>query len=91
MKIDQVIDIAIKKLAELSLDDKFIPSLEVYHKPNNFNQSCYICSRPLEKGELIEKEVVGATGAGYLRYTYAHLDCFLAMLFHTINKVDGDG
>lgn len=91
MEIQEAIDKGVKKLAELSLEGHpFYVQADIYHKPASHEQMCYVCRKNLKKGDLVLKEQCGATRSGYSQYIYAHLDCFLAMLFHTITKVDGD-
>lgn len=93
MEINEVIEQGIKKLAELNLDGQ--SSLryrldDIYHKPASHRQVCFVCYGVLQKGDLVRREQSGATHSGFPTYAYAHLDCFLALLFHTITKVDGD-
>lgn len=91
MEIDKVIESTIKKLAELSLDGNPLGYMrgDIYHKPGSHRQVCFVCYSELQKGDLIRKGICGATRSGYLKYDYAHLDCFLAMVIHIILELKG--
>lgn len=92
MEINEAVAKGIEKLAELNLEGRFPGYMHdgIYRKPNFYPQLCHVCGEGLMKGDLVRKEQSGATRSGFSRYIYAHLDCFLAMLFHTIIKIDGD-
>lgn len=91
MELSEAIDRGIEKLAELNFEDNPLGYMrdDIYRKPASHRQVCYVCYGELQKGDLIRKGICGATQGGYLQYDYAHLDCFLAMLFHTILGMKG--
>jgi len=91
MEISEAIKLGAAKLAELKLDDWFIPKLDTYTKPTNHFQRCWICHKNLKKGDKVVREMNGVSRDGrHFEYCYSHLGCHLAMVIHTILEVDDE-
>jgi len=88
MELEKAIKLGTDKLAELKFDDRFVPRLDTYPKPTNHPQRCWVCSKQLVKGERIVREMSGISSNNHIEYCYAHIDCYLAMMIHTILEID---
>lgn len=88
MDIRKAVEMGISKLAELAFDNDSVPGLDTYIKPTTHIQDCYVCHTLIKKGEMLVKEVSGCTRYGYPEYMYSHLDCYLAMVFASISKIE---
>jgi len=88
MELDEAIKLGMNKLTELKFDGRFVPRLDAYAKPTNHCQRCWVCGKQLVKGERIVREMSGISSNNRIEYCYAHIDCHLAVVIHTILEVD---
>ncbi len=90
MELKKAIKLGTTRLAELKFDGRFVPKLNVYNKPTNHNQHCWVCGKQLVKGEMIVREMSGISSNNHVDYCYAHIDCQLAVVIHTILGIDDE-
>jgi hypothetical protein len=90
MEVNEIIELGIAKLAELNIDGRFLPRIDVYTKPTNHGQRCWICYKDLERGTRVVREMSGISGNNRVAYCYAHLDCYLAIVIHTVMELEDE-
>jgi len=88
MDIRKAVEMGVSKLTELSFDNNLIPELDVYIKPSAHIQVCYVCQSSIQKGEMLVRAISGCSRSGYPEHGYSHLDCYLAMVFAGISKIE---